>query len=326
MKRQLMLAGLLASLLTLASACSATHPDTSLTAAAARGDAFAVRQLLASGADANAQDSHGYNALDYAARAGHTETVAALLDAGANPNARDCGTNGWTPLLHAIHKNQTAVAKLLVERGADVNARGGSCREKLVEHGLTALQYAAGYDNAELVRLLLARGADPYDGNVLANAVGGAWDIDRPTADKCPTETVRALFEHAPHLSLSYDTADRYALWSAKRRGCAEVVALIEQHHADARGFFISDGRYKIKVTPDGWFDSDSLEEHGRLALLKTSSLFGDANEVRIDHGQLSVNGKGYGALDEGAFVHVNYDKVFINDREASAAGAVASR
>jgi len=49
------------------------------------------------------------------------------------------------------------------------------------------------------VRLLLAKGADPYaetpDGdNALAAAVGGVPDIDKFTVGKCQTEPYRRCF------------------------------------------------------------------------------------------------------------------------------------
>src|SRR5712692_5388152 len=75
-------------------------------AAAARNDADAVRRLLAEGRSADERDdAYGFTALMEAARANAVEAMAVLLDAGANPNARDT-RNRWTPLLHAIHKQQ----------------------------------------------------------------------------------------------------------------------------------------------------------------------------------------------------------------------------
>jgi len=56
--------------------------------------------------------------------------------------------------------------------GADVNAKAHG--------GATALMFAAGYDNTQIVNALLARGADPYAKassgvTVLTNAVAGGW-------------------------------------------------------------------------------------------------------------------------------------------------------
>ena len=208
--------------------------EAELTIAAERGDAAAVRNLIAEGGDANARDN-GYTPLVFAARAGDAETVNALLDATADPNARDC-RKGWTPLIHAIHKHQRDAARALVMRGADVNARAGDCGQHLVESGMTALMYAAMYDDPELVKLLLERGADPraeYDGaNALTHAVGGAAlgklsDIDRAAASPCPVETVRLLLAKAPDLRVRRSVLDR-ATSAVLKTKCPAVERLLD--------------------------------------------------------------------------------------------------
>lgn len=223
MSRQISIASLLAALM-IVSGCR-SEADTPLTIAAARGDTKEVQTLLARGADVNGKDSSGWTPLMWAARDGHTDAMKSLLDAGADINIKDSGTNGWTALLFAIHKNQNQAARLLLDGGADVNAKARG--------GATPLMFAAGYDNTEMVRALLAKGADPYaeagGHTVLSNAVGGAWDIDRPTADRCPTATVKLLFEKAPDLRLKNDVWGRSALFFAKRKGCSEIVTLLEQ-------------------------------------------------------------------------------------------------
>jgi uncharacterized protein len=62
----------------------------------------------------------GMTPLMYAARDGRMETVRMLLDAGAEINARDA--NDITPLITAITNNHPDVAHLLIERGADIKA------------------------------------------------------------------------------------------------------------------------------------------------------------------------------------------------------------
>ena len=209
-----------------------------LTKAAERGDAAAVRTLVAGGEDVNARDK-GYTPLAFAARAGDAETVNALLDAGADPNLRDCA-QGWTPLLHAIHKHQREAARALVMRGADVNARAGDCGQENVESGRTPLMFAAVYDDAEMVKFLLERGADPraeYDGaNALSHAVGGAAlgkldDIDRAATNPCPVETVRALLAKAPDLRIKQTVLDRATTYIVERK-CPEVARLLNNRPA----------------------------------------------------------------------------------------------
>lgn len=209
-----------------------------LTIAAERGDAAAVRNLTAAGRDANARDG-SHTPLVFAARAGDAETVNALLDAKADPNARDCD-KGWTPLIHAIHKHQSAAARALVERGADVNARAGDCGQRPVEAGRTPLMFAAMYDDPEMVKLLLERGADPYaeyDGaNALTHAVGGAAlgkldDIDRAAKNPCPVETVRLLLARAPDLRVSRSVFDR-ATSAVLKTKCPAVKRLLDSPQA----------------------------------------------------------------------------------------------
>jgi ankyrin repeat protein len=262
----------------------------------------------------------------WAARNGHTEVVNSLLDAGADANLRDCASNGWTALIHAIHKNQNQAARVLIGRGADVNARAGHCEETLIEDGPTPLLFAAGSDNTEIVKALLEKGADPYAGPVLSNAVAGGWDVDRPTADRCPTETVKALFEKAPDLSLGCDPWERSAMWFARRRHCSEVVELVKQHNAHLVGAVVTGGKYKIKVVPDGWLGTSmGLEERDQMAKFEYSSLFGSDVEVLIKDGKLTVDGKRYGALKEGDTIIIDHGRVLVNSREVREGGVIAS-
>jgi hypothetical protein len=209
------------------------EPTTPLTVAAERGEASQVKKLIASGVDLNERDKSGYTALVWAARNGNTQVAKALIEAGADMNARDCAANGWTPLIHAIHKNNNEMAHLLIEGGADVNARAGKCTEKLIESGSTALLHAAGEDNTEIVRVLLAKGADPYveykSENALSKAVGGTLDFSRPDDKQCPTDTVRALLDHAPELTTKRTVWDRKSVFVARHKGCTVISELLEQ-------------------------------------------------------------------------------------------------
>jgi ankyrin repeat protein len=84
------------------------------------------------------------------------------LDAGAKVDDRDetwiartkeVFSFGRTPLHLAVGSGRTEVARLLLDRGADVNARDDTGKE-------TPLHYAAWDGDAELIGLLLSRKAD----------------------------------------------------------------------------------------------------------------------------------------------------------------------
>ena len=82
--------------------------------------------LAAHGADVASQDRHGWTALHAAVRYDSFEMAEFLLDQGAPVNAPD--ENGMTPLHFAVIgegpnvKDTPRFARLLLERGADVNA------------------------------------------------------------------------------------------------------------------------------------------------------------------------------------------------------------
>jgi ankyrin repeat protein len=72
-----------------------------------------------------------------------------LIQKGADVNAKDL--LGWTPLIYAAYHGQTEFAALLIEKGADLNARSNV--------GWTPLMYAAFSGRAEVGKLLIAKGA-----------------------------------------------------------------------------------------------------------------------------------------------------------------------
>lgn len=96
----------------------------------------------------------GWTPLHLAAFFGHHALAALLLDRGADVNARSTSerfAKSNTPLHAAAANRQVEVARLLVERGADVNAKDGS--------GFTPLALAANSKSDLLMLLLLERGA-----------------------------------------------------------------------------------------------------------------------------------------------------------------------
>jgi len=144
--------------------------NTALLYACAGGAGYAplavVRLLIAHGADVRAANDYGYTALHYCigtwrgttwsgwAWEGHPHGAAlarVLLDRGARVDAHD-GSDGKTPLMQAAFHGSVAVARVLLARGADV--------DRATPSGSTALMIAARRGHAAVAALLLAAGAD----------------------------------------------------------------------------------------------------------------------------------------------------------------------
>ncbi len=84
-----------------------------------------------------------------AAARGRTEEVKVLLEKGADINATD--SLRWTPLMTAAFNGKIDTVKFLLERGADVNLEN--------DDGTTALKLAKGRRYSKIVELLKAAGA-----------------------------------------------------------------------------------------------------------------------------------------------------------------------
>ena len=81
----------------------------------------AIKQHLNSGADVNQKcDQMRWTPLHYAASRGNKEITELLIDKGANVNAKD--ERRTTPLHRAALTGKKEVAKLLIANGADVSA------------------------------------------------------------------------------------------------------------------------------------------------------------------------------------------------------------
>jgi peptidoglycan/LPS O-acetylase OafA/YrhL len=96
--------------------------DGTLVAAVKKGDPELIKQRLALTADLNATDSKfGVTPLDWAALRGDVETLQLLIDHGADVNARN--KDGSTALHGAAFLGRTSAVKLLLEKGADAGAK-----------------------------------------------------------------------------------------------------------------------------------------------------------------------------------------------------------
>ena len=116
------------------------------------GDLATVRRLLDGGADPNVRNDAGATALMWAVN--DLEKTRLLIERGANVNAKS--DDGRTPLLIASGLSGGApVVKLLLDHGADINAKAPSLFGET-----TPVAEAAYTGDATVFRLLVDRGAD----------------------------------------------------------------------------------------------------------------------------------------------------------------------
>jgi ankyrin repeat protein len=148
-----------------------------------------VKYLVENGADVSAVDVNGIVPLSSVASRAHLEAVTFLIDNGARLNDRD-KISEFTALHYAALKGQAEVARLLVDRGADVEARdihestplhvavqagqtavvelllndtppGNPASVNVQDYdGYTPLQWACDIGNRDIAALLVAKGAD----------------------------------------------------------------------------------------------------------------------------------------------------------------------
>ena len=233
--------------------------------------------LLDAGADVNQTTNYGWTPLLTATQNRNYKLASLLLDKGANPNLRNNG--GWSPLYLATDNRNIEIGdyptpksdidhleyiKLLLSKGADPNIRvcgtrsnpagtlpseqcvGDSTETRtnftmqwLFEDGSTPFIRAAQSSDVELMKVLLAAGADPkirtaHDVTALNVASGIAWveGVTFEWSREKNVETVKMLLD----LGIDPKQADdegRTALHGAAHKGRNEVVQLLVDAGAD---------------------------------------------------------------------------------------------
>ncbi|HEX5229938.1 MAG TPA: ankyrin repeat domain-containing protein [Bryobacteraceae bacterium] len=238
---------------------------------AAREDCLdCAKILVAAGADVNQRTFYGWTPLLVATQNRHYQLAAYLLDHGADPDIANKG--GWFPLylatdnrnieggdypVRAPDMDHLEFIKLLLAKGANVNQRvcgaqstseeckGDSTETRtnftmqwLFEDGATAFLRAAQSGDVELMKLLLAHGANPkiytaHDVTPLAVASGIGW-VEGVTFEWSPEDNVEAV-KMCLDLGIDPNVADdegRTALHGAAHKGRLPVIQLLVDHGA----------------------------------------------------------------------------------------------
>ncbi|KAL1528445.1 hypothetical protein AB1Y20_009792 [Prymnesium parvum] len=181
--------------------------------AVCHGDEKAVRQLLADGADVQAQHTEdGATALYAACKNGLGGMVQLLLDNHADPNIGE--KKGMTPLAAVADSGRVDLARLLLAAGADVNLATGA--------GGRPLMVACYRGKAPMVRLLLDHGAEADS----AGRVGGGTPL---ISASCMghADCVRLLLDEGVNVSEQFEGLT--ALGWALRQGHRACARLLEE-------------------------------------------------------------------------------------------------
>jgi ankyrin repeat protein len=225
------------------------------------GQIDAARALLEAGADVNDALADGTSPLVLATQNGHWELGAFLVDQGADVNA---SKQGWTALHQISRIRRTNVGflpppvgkgnmssldlvKKLLASGADVNAKmtrdfRDGYRNRLNRVGATAFLLASKNDDLELMKVLLAGGANPLTPNadrttplMVAAGVdlwnpgedGGTLPGDEPES----LEAVKLLVELGNDVNAANDRGET-ALHGAAYRGANTIVKYLVEKGA----------------------------------------------------------------------------------------------
>ncbi|MHC4203403.1 MAG: ankyrin repeat domain-containing protein [Planctomycetota bacterium] len=186
--------------------------------AARKADVEQVNLLIAQGADVDAKWREVYNKneaedtskwrmertpLWHAVEAGKIEVVKLLVEAGA-----DASAGHWPPLCQAVVENNTAIAEYLIDHGATINYPGdwGPLQESPFMS-----------NNIEMVKLLIARGADIND---------GTWPVLHIAINRRRRDIVELLIQRGADVNAK-DTYGCTPLQYAAQTGRTEVVQLL---------------------------------------------------------------------------------------------------
>jgi len=222
--------------------------------AAREGDVESTKYLLDAGADIDQTSQYGWTPLLSATNNRHYQLATNLIERGADVNLANKG--GWTPLYLATDNrnieggdypvpkpdgDQLAFIRLLLNRGADANARAKDntltrtifTMQWFYENGATPFVRAAQSSDVALMKLLLEHGADPFiateNGDTALTAAAGIGWVEGVTYERSPQENldaVRMLLD----LGLDPNRANkegRTALMGAALKGRSDVVQLL---------------------------------------------------------------------------------------------------
>ena len=153
LKKKMWVALLATAVLFLSALAFAAMPDEQFIDLCINGSVAEIQEALKAGAKPNAHDSQGMTALMLAASFNRRDIASLLLERGADLEARDMF--GFTTLMYTAQANpEPEIISFLLQKGANVNAKSKT--------DLTPLMVAANnaHTDPKVISLLLAADAD----------------------------------------------------------------------------------------------------------------------------------------------------------------------
>jgi ankyrin repeat protein len=264
--------------------------NTMLNAAAAGNDTETIRLVIDAGVDVNAAATTGLTPLMLAAGQGNVRAVKLLLAKGANVNAVAATPfmydfpppksgpvviNAYTPLLMAAAFGPPELIQLLLDAGANVNASES--------RKLTPLMLAVASDHQDpaVIRLLLARGADPTPKSALgltaanwATKVGAPAAIEMLHAER-PRPQVRPSNTDAP-LELTTAVERSVAILEKSSQQFFERSGCVSCHAQNITDLAVAEARAKgVRV--------DAQAAQDRIKMIQTAGFPVDVLYERMD-------------------------------------------
>ena len=186
-------------------------------AAAAKGDATEIKDLIAKGESPHVRDNYGRTPLHVAVFRRHHKAMRALADAGVDPNALE--NDRYDIVTIAAVDNDIPTLKLSLELG-------GSAKNITSPYDGTALIAAAHLGHVEVVQILIEAGA-PLDH---INNLGWTALIESIVlgdGGKRHLETLKALVDAGANVNIT-DQRGQTPLSLAKSREYPEMASILK--------------------------------------------------------------------------------------------------